>query len=296
MFKKKIEKIFYKFIAKPNVQQIKPLFASIPTVKLNQEDVLPIYGTSTIFKIQKNNKTFYFRECRKHLELDPYVACFISDFFKFCNPKYQCYQDLILSQLKQKKTFYSFLNMGTPFDKRSLISHYLKTRICTLFDLRSYSQDHVAKSFLFDFLVYSWSNLYTYHLNSGLKIGEYEVYSAIRQLATKEIANTIGVGSLIPETDLAFLCLEDGRKRLGTIMKDAGGVRIQTLKINKETLNPIIQRELNNLNVLDVLCFERDHRPSNYSIRFDSNTPCGVCAFDNDSPMSFNSPSVYFTS
>lgn len=295
MFKSRIEELFYKFIAKPNVQQVMQILDSVPTVQVDtqKQNIELINGTSTILKIKSKSSCFYFRECRKHLEIRSYVNCFIFDFFKYSNKNYVAFLPALLRQLNEKRTFDSFIKMGTPFEKDSPINQYLKTGKCTFLNFEYHHLDQNYEAFLFDFLTYSWSNLYTYRLNSGLKYDHFEIYSAVRQLATQQIAEIIGLATLIPKTKFAFLIIDDKVSKFGTIMSQAEGIPLNRLKSNK-IVSPQLQRELNNLNTLDVLCHEKDHRPANYFIRTNKGIPIGVCAFDNDSPMSFNSPNVFF--
>ena len=47
-----------------------------------------------------------------------------------------------------------------------------------------------------------------------------------------------------------------------------------------------LQRELLNLNLLDVICNQPDHGPNNYNV-YRTNDACTVCAFDNDNEQTF---------
>ena len=53
---------------------------------------------------------------------------------------------------------------------------------------------------------------------------------------------------------------------------------------------------MNNLNFLDALCYEKDHRPGNYTVVMSGNKAESICAFDNDSPMSFGLGNASFES
>ena len=52
-------------------------------------------------------------------------------------------------------------------------------------------------------------------------------------------------------------------------------------------LSPNFQRDCSDLNLLDALTNEKDHRPGNYLVSFNDRLIQGLRAFDNDSPMSF---------
>lgn len=109
-------------------------------------------------------------------------------------------------------------------------------------------------------------------------------------MATKRIADLLGIGYLIPEIELVKLVFPDGNEKIGTLMSAVNGIAPKKmLYAEKQKITPKFQRDCNSLNVLDAICHERDHRPGNYFVRLNSNGEVdSLEAFDNDAPMTFS--------
>lgn len=142
---------------------------------------------------------------------------------------------------------------------------------------------------LFCFIWYARSEIFSYKLNRGVRLGMWQTYNASRGIATKIIANTLGLSNLIPETKYVRLFVSDKTQRFGSYMDIADGIPIEKYReYEKErVLTPEIQRSLNQLNILDAITYEKDHRVNNYHIEFKDNKAVRVCAFDNDSVLCF---------
>lgn len=115
-------------------------------------------------------------------------------------------------------------------------------------------------------------------------------FNASKSLATKRIADLLGIGYLIPEIELVKLVFPDGNEKIGTLMSAVNGIAPKKmLYAEKQKITPKFQRDCNSLNVLDAICHERDHRPGNYFVRLNSNGEVdSLEAFDNDAPMTFS--------
>lgn len=56
----------------------------------------------------------------------------------------------------------------------------------------------------------------------------------------------------------------------------------------REVFTPQHAQDLTTLNLIDAICYEKDHRPGNYHIVLDAQDKAvSICSFDNDSPWSF---------
>ena len=190
--------------------------------------------------------------------------------------------------LTKKKNLAKFVNMGITNDETSAVYKFCMGGAAELIGIDN--RDAERDERLRDLAQFIWGELYAYKLNSGVKIGAYQTYNAVRQIATKRLADIMGLSELIPTTKFVVLNISDGRKMFGTIMEAAPGVILEheSAEKRKSVATPMLQRALNNLNFLDTLCHEKDHRPGNYAVLVEDNKANTICAFDNDSPMSFS--------
>jgi hypothetical protein len=121
-----------------------------------------------------------------------------------------------------------------------------------------------------------------YRQNSFQKEGRVEVLNATKSLASYRIAKLFNMQNLIVNTRWAKVTTEHG-ETFGVICDEAAGKRALDCWVK---ITPSLQRELSDLNVLDAICYQRDHGPNNYNIWFDEND-AHICAFDNDNPTTF---------
>lgn len=105
--------------------------------------------------------------------------------------------------------------------------------------------------------------------------------SACRSLGTEELGRLLGMRRFHPDSKAAEL---PGLGR-GVLQSPADGFCIMPVSKTRrlELLSPVFQREINDLNVLDALCYETDHSPNNYNV---TAGPDGrlrsLCVFDNN--------------
>lgn len=119
---------------------------------------------------------------------------------------------------------------------------------------------------------------------------QYQTYNAGKMMAEETIAALFGVERIMTHTHFCRLQIGDGEEMVGTMMSDAGGVDVRCFKDNyKEVFTPQLVCDLDNLNILDAVCHEKDHRPGNYHLLLDEKgNVVSICSFDNDSPWSFS--------
>ena len=102
------------------------------------------------------------------------------------------------------------------------------------------------------------------------------------------MADLLNLGRIIPNVELVELHIGDKDVRYGTLMDEVVGVSPSSLTDKEKLmLSPNFQRDCSDLNLLDALTNEKDHRPGNYLVSFNDRLIQGLKAFDNDSPMSF---------
>ncbi len=111
----------------------------------------------------------------------------------------------------------------------------------------------------------------------------YSHFAAVRSMASQAVAQELGLPHLITHTQWCLLRLEDGQEMLGVMSASAPGTRMLDSLVSP---SGVLQKELTDLNVLDVICNQPDHGPNNYNIAAGEDGCC-VCAFDNDNPRTF---------
>lgn len=119
---------------------------------------------------------------------------------------------------------------------------------------------------------------------------KYQTMNAGKMMAEEAIASLLGVERLLTKTHFCKVQVGNGEELVGTMMSDAGGVDVRVIKDTyREVITPQLVCDLNNLNILDAICYEKDHRPGNYHLILnDEGKAVSLCAFDNDSPWSFS--------
>ena len=133
------------------------------------------------------------------------------------------------------------------------------------------------------FLWYMRGIAAAYKTQSLVRSRTHSWFSAVRSVATKIVADAVGLGHMIPKTRLCRLELEDGSAMLGVLCEAAKGNRMSDTQV---TADASLQRELTDLNILDLICFQPDHGPNNYNV-YREGGEYRVCAFDNDNPNTF---------
>lgn len=232
--------------------------------------------SNNILKLKKGNKCLYFRESKKHLNKKDYFQQILYGYNKASRKGfYISYKDINL------KKFYKIGNLA---NHNSLIWKFLhgcddvvrkmgiKDAGCDLANLK-------------DFMSYAWSEVFTYNLNKRVGVGNYQIYNSMRTIATYQVSKLLGLNYLIPETKYAII----DKFAFGTVMEEARGESFDSLNASSryELITPNLQKDLLNLNFLDVICYEKDHRPDNYNVVIEEGKVISISAFDNDSPASF---------
>ena len=130
------------------------------------------------------------------------------------------------------------------------------------------------------FLSYMSGTSYCYRIN---KINTWETFYAQRSIATFKLAELLCVEGLI--TAAKPTCLKTEKKSIyGVLSPKAEGVRAQD---TNNYSNPLVQRDLGILWVLDLLCCQTDHAPNNYNLIMSNDNKETICAFDNDNMFTF---------
>lgn len=114
-----------------------------------------------------------------------------------------------------------------------------------------------------------------------LEPGTVSLASVCRSYGTELVGKLLGLESLHPQSELVSLPgLGDG-----ILQAPAEGISILpfTAVQRRDMLTGAFQKEINNLNLLDVICYETDHSPNNYLVKRDSaGKLVGLSVFDNN--------------
>ena len=274
-------------------------FRDIPTETKNiyctSEDIKQILHTSNnVMQIKNGAQRIYFRECKPRTSIWQYVLNELDCYYTKIRPDLLKDKKHIETALSKKKNLKKFVNMGMTNDESSGAYNFCMGRGAHYIGLDGIPADVEERAK--DFVQFAWGELFAYRLNKGLKLGCYQTYNAIRGIATYRIACLLGLGELIPKTEYAKIFIDGEFAFFGTVMDEAGGFSVEEMEENRraELVSPELQRLLSNLNILDVLCLEKDHRPGNYNVtESDGKVDC-LIAFDNDSPNSFGLGDISF--
>lgn len=233
--------------------------------------------TNTVIQLSREGGNVYFRECKKHLNSRDYIKKLNDDYKYFNN------SSTTPRVLDKKK----FMNMGLLANQYSRVRRFYNSLDPSVIGLEN--ANNMSANDLKFYVDYIWSELYSYKLNSANK-QEYQNYNSSRAIACYRIARLLDLEDLVPETKYVYITGIGDEIRFGTIMNEAKGISFNDIAYSeyRKKYLAILQKNLLNLNVLDVICYEKDHRPDNYNIVLDKEgKPESVCAFDNDSPMAF---------
>ena len=179
--------------------------------------------------------------------------------------------------------------MGSLSNEYSKISRFFKDKDFGLIGLNE-PVDEKQASIYSDYAKFIWSEIYNYKLNSDIRKREFQTYNASRSIAFYEVAKLLGLERLIPVTRYCEINGYGDTRRLGALMDEASGIHFDKIALmdRRRMIHPSLQRDLSDLHILDILCYEKDHRPDNYNVILnEENKAISISAFDNDSPMSF---------
>ena len=234
--------------------------------------------TNTIICLTNDKSKFYFRESKKHYAKKIFIDSLNSDYKSLKNVSLVPY----IYDLKK------FMNMGFLGNQFSPVRKFYDTFDPSIIGINNID-NKLSTLDLKSYVDYSWSEIYNYKLNAGQKKGDYQTYNSSRAICFYLMSKLLGIDSLIPKTK--YIRLRGlGNERFGTLMEAAQGISFNNIAHStcRKNYSPLLQKNLLNLNILDTICFEKDHRPDNYNIVLNKDKkPESICAFDNDSPMSF---------
>ena len=249
-----------------------------------------IANSSIITMYQNAEQTLFFRECRRHKRMKPYLYECIEDYFQNickCENKDQL-KASVFRDISKKENYKKAINIASVFNK-----HLIDILAGTYCDYAAtgfecFAEQENNEEFL-AFIKYFSCAIISQKTNAYLRNGRYENFTANKQLATYRLACLLGLEDIVPA--VWTICFFDGnRERVGTMMDKAEGVPPSAvLPKNRENYaKETFLRDITNLEYLDALCYQLDHRLDNYYVTQNEN---GVfehtVAFDNDALRTF---------
>lgn len=263
-------------------------------------------STNSIVSFEFDEILYYFRECSAVYRKRDFFKNEIDNFFDsighigICAKHFRQQLPIrVIFSEQETKDFEEFIRqkMATP----KFLSRLSRTvDICrkvnfsiwekgmqidgTFFDMFGL---YDLKPTLFDIAIYFvWCMRSVANKYQTLKIVRGKCYSyfyAVRAVSSHIVAEELGLSHMIARPYWCRLRISDGQTLLGVLSESAPGDRMKDI-------DPIcdskLQRELLNLNLLDVICNQPDHGPNNYNM-CRLNGACTVCAFDNDNEQTF---------
>ena len=262
-------------------------------VECSLDDISIIYENSTtnILELNQDGIISFIRPIRIHENIPSFVARIKNEFKKF-----------ILGSAKSNEYYYRdypvpeiinvrrFMAMGRLNDSDSPLNTFAKSMDYGCIGLNT-PRNAEEQRIWNRFVLFSANEIYSYNMNCNVKIGEYETYFPSRFISECIVGTILGCDSMFPKYEISEITIDGDMKILGLQIEAATGIINLQRGFDVDDSNFIndgMLRVLNSLNIIDVLCNEKDHKPTNYSIKIDDQgRAMGICAFDNDSENAF---------
>ena len=249
-----------------------------------------IANSSIITMYYNEEQTLFFRECRRHQRIKPYLLACIEDYFdNICScSDSEVLKEAVLSNLANKENYKKAIHITEVFHRHLLeiLSGVYRDYSATGFPCfaeRENNEEFIA------FIKYVSCVVLSQKSNGYLRSGHYENFTANKQLATYRFACLLGLESMVPAVwESRF---SDGeRERVGTMMDKAEGAPPSEVlpKDRENYVKETFLRDLTNLEYFDALCYQLDHRLDNYYVtKNEHGSFAHVVAFDNDALRTF---------
>lgn len=296
LLKSFIFKFTYKYVDESKLDVI--------NIKLKKEDLSYfILSSNSIASFHYNEKLYYFRECPKICGFKEYFINSTDNFFKIINKNSVTKEQFVqripitidfdtetilqfkkyIDDKKADKNFIRIMSAADIISQKCNFSIWENQKYDLIF-LEKFGFYDIPQP-LFDIAVYflwymrgvavSYRTLKVAHGKS------YSLFSAVRSVSSRIIAEELNFEHMITGARWCRLEFENGDTVFGVLSNSAGGKR---MKDSSAQADSSLQRELLNLNLLDLITFQPDHGPNNYNADLDKDGNYSVCAFDNDNP------------
>ena len=235
----------------------------------------------------------FFRECKQHLNPREFTWQLIEEYCKYVyqgDNNTKCAL-LLKEKLSKNGNLKKFFHMGAGTSSFSKINKFRHTLDAKWIGINK-PYPKWFEDQLLHLVQYAWGALDEYKYCQGYSSGQFHMYNFNRTMVSKAIVDLLGTPSIIPECQCVKLVL-DGEERIGVAVGVAPGISPAETTIT--CITPEFQRQSLILNIADVLCYQKDHRPGNYFVTIEDDCVNGLCAFDNDCPTTlFNTSCIAF--
>lgn len=270
-------------------------------------------STNPIISFKVDDKLFFFRECHKIYKKHEFFEKAIIRFFdfielqkvdkeifkeripiriSFSEEEIIEFKKYILTK-KKERLFYKKIVKTDKISEKTGFNIWITQSYNKDF-FSEYGLDDLASEFFDIAILFLWhmrSSCLLFRTQKISKYDEYSFFSAGKTISSKIVAEELGISHMIVDAKPVYLLLDDNVQLFGILTPKAQGCRARDLQISA---NSLLQKELHDLYLLDIICFQTDHGPDNYNIYCDDET-CYINAFDNDNPYAF-SPLPYIKS
>lgn len=260
-------------------------------IHLNSADNLQMISVSNVFlKFTYRNQTYYFCECRKHEKPKDYVMSFINDYHHiFAEQSFaESDKSYLIRSLGSNENLMKFLKMGDMrIGSKSPCYLFFENGNPELVGLAATDDALLVERMKHFVCRYAWCQLAAYVENKAVPYGKYQTFAANKSLATRSLASLLKTDRLFPECRYTKLIINEQYEFYGLLMEESPGINTIRLPFPKsERMNritPTLQRDLNKLNLFDVLTLEKDHSPNNYNVILNTNNyAVAISVFDNN--------------
>lgn len=263
-------------------------------------------STNGILSFARDGEILYFRECPELLTGDAYWEKAIRRFFEsldrlyiskehfsqnipirleFREEEISSFQEYIRDRWRDRPFRKALSSADRTAQKYGFSIWEEQTYDCAFFErFALYNLPHNCWDIAAYFLWYIRSICSNYRLGNIVRGEQHSFFSASKAYATQIVAEELGLAHLITQSQWCRVVVEDGETYFGLLSTSAPGNRMCDQRIRPDGS---LQKELLDLNMLDVICHQPDHGPNNYNVARNEDGKYSICAFDNDNPQTF---------
>lgn len=276
-------------------KKLKTIPENVEVVFCRRDEASIITSTFVVYHIKSNGNDFYFKEVCLHKNIRDYIFERLDNYCLFFES--DTLKEIIKSSLNKDINLKKFTEMGMLSQADSPVNKFLKTRSGEIIGIEYPENNNDIFDQLKHFIKeYAASYILSYKYCS--RPGIYETYFSSRQLAYQAVADALGLEINIPSSRYIRLKIDNGVEMFGIATDKALGIPPEKIDSFPEAVTTGLLKALENINLLDCICFEHDHAKGNlfYPLDEDGKIKSAV-VFDNCGFNSFMiSPSIKFKS
>lgn len=293
------EQLYWRFYRLARLQcayakQPAPAQIAQDTISCTRSEMELVSSSYIMFRIKTKGHDGFFSLIYRHTDLHAYLERVINDYYDFvCTEPDRAENDraLMLKTIADPERRARFYRMGNVWTADSPVLRFLKTGDPAQIGLACDASDPALIERLKVFVrKYAWCAVAAYKQADQSRKDTWQTASANRALATQSLAELLGISYMIPKAEYSWLEIDGKHRCFGLFTERAPGEDITQIPPQRREaiLSPVLQRELNRLHMLDVLCTEKDHCPENYHVIVENGQVVGISVFDNNAGETFS--------